>query len=93
MSAPEYEIININDFLKVPEDRVDACLKEFRTFIALMRAHGDLTKSLGEFIGVDAGIECKRFVWVDDDLGNVEINMIAEPELSASPPVMKEEGR
>lgn len=49
------DIIMIRDFLGVAPDRLDACLADFRRWIAAARAFGDF--------GV---VLTPRFLWVDD---------------------------
>ena len=58
------------DFLKVPEDRLDLCLIEFRTWLELHRGvraidpTGHVIRPMGE-----------SFDWINDDLGNVRVTL------------------
>lgn len=72
----EYEIIHVADFLKVPEDRLDACLKEFKTFVEISRAHSELIEAVTETLGIEAKSEVQSFTWVDDDEGKVTIQHV-----------------
>jgi hypothetical protein len=60
-----YEIKTIEDFLMVPEDRLDECLHEFKTCLGVVRlAHG--TKYFA-WHGV--------FTWVDDGKKDIKVNL------------------
>ena len=38
----EYEIKTLSDFLKIPNDRIDDCLAEFKVMIETAKEHSDL---------------------------------------------------
>jgi len=67
----EYKIDNIRDFLKVPMDRLDDCLKEFCGFIAMTRSSLDIMEETG--IGEYVDMEIVSFTWVDDGETNKTI--------------------
>ena len=71
----EYEIKHVADFLKVPEDRLDACLKEFKTFVELSRAHLKVVEAVAEELGINGRGEVQAFTWIDDGEGKVTIIM------------------
>ena len=73
MTAKEYTIKTLEDFLTVPEDRLEDCLKEFKSFIEILRPIKDLIKATGDTFGVEAGAIAEAFVWIDDDKGNVTV--------------------
>lgn len=54
--SPAYTIKTPEDFLKVPVDRLDACLADLREVLLML--HG-MKKGMGE-------IELSDLVWVDD---------------------------
>ena len=67
----EYEIKEISDFLKVPADRIEDCLSEFKAAI-------DLTAAAFQIAEVPKGRykECwPRFIWVDDGKKDIEIRI------------------
>jgi len=67
-----YHISTIHDFAKVPEDRRDVCLHEFRVFVDLVEA---TQKLLGDL--VEAPME---FLWVDDDQHTATVLVEGEGE-------------
>lgn len=77
--APRYEIATIQDFTKIPADRLCAALGEFAAFI--------------EFIGSMKGlVAADKFTWVDDGKHNVSGvirdqngDAIAEIEIKGKP--------
>lgn len=76
--SPTYEIRTVADFLKVPSDRWNACLAEFRDFLdtavdAKQFADGSSASSPSTF-RVDA------FIWTDDAAKNVTISFHAADE-------------
>lgn len=65
-----YYIKNVMDFLKVPEDRITDCLKEFADFLKLLRPLYELSGKISETLGEETPIEILDFVWIDDGLKN-----------------------
>lgn len=55
-----YRIEHVGDFLKVPPDRLSACLQEFQVFLEIVRP-------LPPFLGVSA------FEWIDDGEGTADV--------------------
>jgi hypothetical protein len=53
-----YEINSVSDFLKIPEDRVEACLEEFCDFIEMGREIENIAKVAAELIGVPPETAC-----------------------------------
>jgi hypothetical protein len=52
----EYEIKTKMDFLQVPEERIDACLEEFKQCLKIFRMlPEDVVRATGEFIWRDDG--------------------------------------
>lgn len=67
--APEYRIATVQDFLKVPEDRLEECLKEFRDYLDIARSVTELAKVAGELLGAkDTETEVGCFNWCDDGI-------------------------
>lgn len=65
-SAPEYRIERVQDFLKVPADRLEECLTEFRAFLATARDIKELADTLGKVVGDVPETIVDAFVWIDD---------------------------
>ena len=72
MDVPkQYDIRTLGDFAKVPADRLDACLADFKSWLALRRHFDNVNASLEAsglpraFGGVD------RFTWNDDGVVGV----------------------
>ena len=76
---PQYTIQTVGDFLKVPEDRLDACLEEFKTFLEQGRAFMafmEMANALAGIMGADKLKNAvKGFVWIDDGEKNVTIRI------------------
>ena len=73
---PQYTIQTVGDFLKVPEDRLDACLEEFKTFLDQSRAFMEMANALAGIMGADKLKNAvKGFVWIDDGEKNVTIRI------------------
>lgn len=68
--AQSYEIRTLDDFLKVPDDRLDACLAEFADAIRIQRRIQSTFDSIGavEIFG-------KSFTWIDDGKNNMSITV------------------
>ena len=85
--APRYEIRTIADFLKVPEDRLDACLDDFRASAHLMRPMADLVEAITEDYGegekpIGVTVEPQSFVWIDDGVKHITL-AIKAPQAQA----------
>jgi hypothetical protein len=68
------------DFLKVPPDRLAACLEEFRDFLEVARDFADLAKSVGQVIGADGAIDVRAFVWTDDEKRERTVTLVSADE-------------
>ena len=55
MTFPTYEIRTVNDFLKIPTNRLDACLREFSTSLEIAKTISD--SEMPEWTWVDDGDE------------------------------------
>ena len=65
-----YEIWTIADFLKVPPDRLDDCLSDFRSYLEVKQPLVDyfeivkaVAKAEGEILD---GLSDSPFIWIDD---------------------------
>ena len=73
---PQYTIQTVGDFLKVPEDRLDACLEEFKTFLEQSRSFMKVADTLADLFGADKSQNAvKGFTWIDDGEKNVTIRI------------------
>lgn len=70
-----YEIRTVEDFCAVPIERLDVCLEEFRTCLALA-----LTARL-----VAPQTKLDRFTWVDDGEKNINANVTVQSKPVAEP--------
>ncbi len=69
----EYTIKSLEDFYKIPEDKIDECLKDFKVWLELGRAINEFQ----EMIGLNF-IERAGFVWIDDNqtgVRNIQISV------------------
>ncbi len=83
MNAPRYEIRTVADFLNVPEDRREVCIREFGVWLELVGNLKVMFEGI-EFAEDPAG----KFIWVDDDKGTATVAIKAGEET-----VWKMEGR
>ena len=76
----EYKIVNVTDFLDVPEDRIDDCLTEFKPFLEYMRPMIALAKMGAESLGQDPeeALKVMAFTWIDDGKTDVTIRVQTE---------------
>lgn len=64
-NAPTYKIRTIQDFLLVPADRLEECLREFAIMLGMARvATGLLGWELGD-----------TFTWIDDNAGTATMRI------------------
>lgn len=77
MEAPTYEIKNVGDFLKIPEDRLDDCLKEFPRYLDILRVVVSMANTLSSITGKDEGVKDTAFIWVDDGKEEATIRIVA----------------
>ena len=78
-----YKLKTVMDFTKVPEDRIDACLEEFKDFIGHMRLLHTLACDVARITGVkemDLGQLC--FTWIDNGKRErtLNVHVTAMPE-------------
>lgn len=79
MEPTQYEICTLDDFQKVPEDRLDDCLFEFKTAVNMQRSMSEIFKAVGEGLGLPSELingSMPRFVWIDDGERNATIRMV-----------------
>jgi len=58
----EYLIQSLEDFYKIPEEKVEACLKDFAVWLELGRS----INLFQDLIGIKC-IEREGFIWIDDE--------------------------
>jgi len=71
MKANEYELKTIEDVvMKIPKDRIEAFLFDFKLFI-------ESTKGLVELVDIlgDEAPEIPKMVWIDDGENNMSVNI------------------
>jgi len=72
--SKEYDIKTVQDFLKVPEDRIVDCLAEFKEGLDIARPFIEMSEILGQK-GVDI---FPQFTWIDDGEKNKTIHVELE---------------
>ena len=69
-----YKIEHVSDFLKVPEDKLTQCLKEFHRSLEIARMLGEMAQRVDP--AADMAVCMKSFDWIDDgkesQTGNVQ---------------------
>jgi hypothetical protein len=69
-----YEIKTVADFLKVPANRVEACLTDFRDWLTLghnARAMANIVEQAFEVPDGTMTMQFTRFMWIDDDVPGI----------------------
>ena len=74
--ADKYKIKTVNDFLAIPEDKLEKCLDEFKVAVLATKAMVDLENAIGQVVGVKEVVFMPSFTWVDDEANNITINVI-----------------
>jgi hypothetical protein len=82
----EYPIETLADFLTVSEPLIDACLADFKQWIALARNTASITSQVNLALGTaDAAFLMHSFTWIDD--GTVGIKCVDIYTTGESAPV------
>jgi hypothetical protein len=92
--APTYDIRTIGDFLKVPEKRLGACLREFRVVLDMTRATERLMRDAEGVLYNTATVRLplERFTWIDDKKGTLSLHILTKKPDDAVPGVAPREG-
>ncbi|TCB79375.1 hypothetical protein E0H89_03740 [Acinetobacter sp. ANC 3781] len=78
-----YKIESIGDFLKIPSDRIHACLNE-------MANHMSEFKAGLEVLGIEpTGAEIKTFTWEDDGKNDLNITLNCEDGRSTTVKIVR----
>lgn len=77
MSEDKYEIATVEDFLKVPEDKLSECLKDFASWVGMVRLVRDLGPEIVKLR------EHGNFVWTDDGKREANIHLHADGQEQA----------
>lgn len=75
-----YEISSVLDFLKVPPERLEDCLEEFKTYLGLKRllvAYFGIFEVNAKVEGepLDEGVEWGPFIWIDDGVATTNVTV------------------
>ena len=68
-----YPVNTLQDFLKIPPDRLDTCLDDFKRYLEMLRpldALTDFAKFISEDEGepIDEEVIYGPFIWIDDGM-------------------------
>lgn len=67
MNDKSYKLKTVMDFTTIPEDRIDACLEEFKEFIGHMRLLHNLASDVARIAGAkEVYLGESHFEWIDD---------------------------
>jgi hypothetical protein len=83
MSAPEYKIGGLADFLRVPPERLSACLTDFSTWISMMRDEQGIVGLEAALAsdGLPGKMMSDRFTWCDDGIQGISaVDFVSEGE-------------
>lgn len=81
MTAPTYCVATLHDFTKIPDDRLEACLKEFATFVRMMRGVEELGEAIRSATGLaESPLTCttESFDWTDDGVERCDVRLTVE---------------
>lgn len=62
----ECRISSLADFLQVPPDRLDECLADFKTWLALARQADEVSRISSGVLKAEVKFDLRAFTWVDD---------------------------
>lgn len=75
----EYPITGLEDFLKVPEDKIDECLADFKNWLSLARQSAVITSMLDALSGVPGSTTfLHSFTWIDDGIPGIRTVQITD---------------
>ncbi|MEX3764491.1 hypothetical protein [Paraburkholderia phenoliruptrix] len=76
----EYPIKSLEDFLMVPEDKIDACLSDFKTWLSLARQSAPVTALLQAIAPaeISAVFATHSFTWIDDGLPGIRAIQVTD---------------
>lgn len=76
-AAKRYDIVTVEDFTKIPADKVGYCLAEFRVALEAHKLTSKFLKDAGKQIDekTKAKLKFKHFIWMDDGKNNMEIRL------------------
>ena len=74
----EYSIAQLDDFLKVPVDRLDDCLTEFRDYLNCLRISAETFQDFAKSMGAKGEVSLGEFVWIDDGKRDVTVRLQIE---------------
>lgn len=66
MSAPEYRIATIADFLQVPAEKQAELLRDFATWLTAARDAAGISQDLTDLLGGRMTLSTEYFTWIDD---------------------------
>ena len=69
-----YRLERVEDFEKIPEEKLGKCLEEFRTWIEVYRSAKVFVESLGDET-CKGSVKSAAFVWIDDGKEDVNISI------------------
>jgi hypothetical protein len=81
-AGSEYRIETVEDFLKVPEDRIADCLKEFADFLAMSRDMLKITQLMSEILGAEDASKICAYTWIDDGKKEKSTRLVPNAEVS-----------
>ena len=70
--SKQYEIKTIEDFFKIPDNRIDDCLDEFKEFISIVKPVVSLANTISDATKTQRA-EIIKFTWIDDGKRNKKI--------------------
>jgi hypothetical protein len=87
MSA-EYKIASLADFVKIPPEKLDACLIDFAAWLRLFRVEAEINSAATRMLGGAAKLSSESFTWVDDGIvGSSAFDVVCDGEVLARVPV------
>lgn len=70
-----YEIRTLADFIAVPSDKREHCLRDFAAWCECI----ELAKTLGEIVGGGVIPDTSVFAWIDDGKSDAHVTITVQP--------------
>lgn len=82
--SDRYEIEHISDIFKIPEDRFDDFLVDFKSFYLLGKPMAELIETIAdEAAKLQVKSTIQKMAWIDDGKHDVKINLVAPPHTNS----------
>lgn len=71
VSAPEYRIAKLADFLAVPAEKQAECLRDFEMWLQMAREQTAVNQIMSDMLGGVVKFNVEYFTWCDDGISGL----------------------